>query len=367
MQTQYKVLEEKINTRINKVLDRGDYVLGNDVVELEKKLATCTGVKHCLSCASGTDALLLPLMAKKIGRGDAVFTTSFSFIATAEVISLVGARPIFVDVDKKTFNIDPVDLEDKINKTIKEGIYNPRCIIPVNIFGSLADYQQISKISSKYNLFVIEDGAQSFGATFQNHKSCSFGDVGATSFYPAKPLGCYGDGGAVFTNDDHLYSIMKSIRVHGEGIDKYHNDRIGLNSRLDTLQASILIEKLKIFDEELKKRNEIATLYSALLKDSFSLQYVSRGSVSSWAQFSLLAENNNKRQLILDKLNSKNIPAVIYYSIPLHLQLAFKNLGYKIGDLPNSEDISKRIFSIPMHPYLSNSEINKIAEVLIDG
>jgi len=305
-------------------------------------------------------------MAKGIAKGDAVFTTTFSFFATAEVIALAGATPVFVDIDKDTFNIDPKDLERKIKKVLKDGKLIPKCIIPVNIFGLIADFESIMRIRNKYNLFVIEDAAQSFGASMNNHFSCGFGDVGATSFYPAKPLGCYGDGGAIFTNDKGLYLKMKSIRVHGEGEDKYHNDRIGLNSRLDTLQAAVLLEKVKLLQGEIDKRNYIANLYRKKISNSFTIQSDINQSISAWAQFSLLAKNMDHRKKILNSLKNNNIPYSIYYSIPLHLQTAFKDLDYQIGDLPVAEDISKRIFSLPMHPYLLEKDIEKIINIISD-
>ena len=305
-------------------------------------------------------------MAKNIGPGDAVFTTSFSFFATAEVISLCGATPVFVDIDKSTFNINPELLKLKIKKILNDGVLRPKCVIPVNLFGLLSNYNEINQICKKFNLFIIEDAAQSFGSSYKNKFSCSFGDVGATSFYPAKPLGGYGDGGAIFTNDSKLYNTMKSIRVHGEGIDKYDNERIGLNSRLDTLQAAVLLEKLKIFNEELEKRNNVAQLYINALKDKYELQLVPESNISSWAQFSILAKNKEHREKIISTLNKSSIPTAIYYKKPLHLQTAFKYLNYNKGDCPISELISDCIFSIPMHPYLEKNDISKIINILLD-
>ncbi len=358
------MIRGNVEKRISSILDNGDYILGSDVHLLEKKLAEYVGVEECITCASGTDALLIPLMAQGIGPGDAVFTSSFSFFATAEVISLVGAHPVFVDIDEKTFNIDPILLEKEIQKVVKNNRLKPKCIIPVDLFGLLADYEKIMEIAKKYNLFVVEDAAQSFGASFNNKNSCSFGHVSGTSFYPAKPLGCYGDGGAIFTNDIDLSEKYKSIRVHGQGLDKYNNERIGLNSRLDSIQAAILICKMQIFDDEIKRRNEIAEFYSNELNQIVTTPYVNEKFISSWAQYSILTESEKHREIIIDSLKKHNIPSVIYYKTPLHLQNAFKQYGYKQGDFPISEKTSRRILSLPMHPYLNIKELNDVVEAI---
>ena len=301
-------------------------------------------------------------MAKKIGPGDAVFTTNFSFFATTEVISLLGATPIFIDIDESTFNINPQLLELEINRVIKDEKLNPRAIISVDLFGLLADYNEIERISRKFNLFLIEDAAQSFGATYNNKKACSFGDASATSFYPAKPLGCYGDGGAVFTDDDDLADICKSIRVHGEGKDKYDNIHVGLNSRLDTIQASILLNKMKIFDEELKLRNLVAKEYSKRIPENVKAPYIPNGFSSSWAQYSILCSNQDERNDIIDLLNKEDIPTSVFYRVPFN-----KNKVYSskvLNSFPVSEKISESILSLPMHPYLSNDEINMITSLI---
>tara|TARA_B100000029_G_C17479721_1_gene925102 strand:- start:55 stop:975 length:921 start_codon:yes stop_codon:yes gene_type:complete len=301
-------------------------------------------------------------MANKIGPGDAVFTTNFSFFATAEVISLVGATPIFIDIDQSTFNINPQLLELEIDKVIKDGKLNARAIISVDLFGLLADYSEIERISKKFNLFLIEDAAQSFGATYNDKKACSFGDASATSFYPAKPLGCYGDGGAIFTDNDNLADICKSIRVHGEGIDKYHNIRIGLNSRLDTIQAAILLNKMKIFDKELELRNLVAKEYSEKLPDNVKIQYIPKGFISSWAQYSILCNDQNERNDIIDILSKKNIPTAVFYKIPFNKNIIYSS---KVrNSFPISEEISKCILSLPMHPYLRNEEIRAITSLI---
>ncbi|MEN6623379.1 MAG: DegT/DnrJ/EryC1/StrS family aminotransferase [Smithella sp.] len=377
LKTQQKRIKSQLDANIERVLKHGNYIMGPEIKELEKKLAGYVDVKHAISCASGTDALLMALMAYGVGPGDAIFTTPFTFIATAEVVGLLGATPIFVDIDSKTFNIDPekLALAIKAVQNNDNSIYplpgieqakiklNPRGIIPVDLFGLLANYDEIKKIAGENSLFVIEDAAQSFGAEFNNRKSCSFGDISCTSFFPAKPLGCYGDGGMCFTNDDDLASIMESVRVHGKGSDKYDNIRIGINGRLDTLQAAILLAKFDIFPEEVELRDKAANFYTQALSGISSLKtpYVPSEYTSVWAQYSLLAENEQKRASLQKKLQEEKIPTAIYYPKPLHLQSAFGYLGYKKGDFPVSENCAERIFSLPMHPYLTEQDQETIA------
>tara|TARA_S200000501_G_scaffold198091_1_gene186451 strand:- start:21654 stop:22580 length:927 start_codon:yes stop_codon:yes gene_type:complete len=297
-------------------------------------------------------------MSKNIGNGDAVFTTNFSYFATTEVISLVGATPVFVDINEKTFNINPELLEIQINKTLDEGKLKPKAIIAVDLFGQLADYNKIEKIARKYNLFLIEDAAQSFGASQNGKISCSFGDVAATSFFPAKPYGCYGDGGAIFTNSSKLADIFKSIRMHGQGVDKYDNVRIGLNSRLDTIQAVVLLNKLKIFEDEIEKRNYVASYYSESLHKILETPLIERQNISSWAQYSVLVKDKKTRDLVIDFLNKKQIPTAIYYKKIFSKLKIYEN--NKFDDFKISQDISNRIFSIPMHPYLTRKQMDKI-------
>ena len=342
---------------------KSNFILGDKVEELEKKIANYVGVDECITCASGTDALLIPLMAHKISKGHAVITTNFSFFATTEVISLVGATPVFVDIDETTFNINPDLLELQINKTYDEGKYIPKAIIAVDLFGQLADYDKIEKIAKKYNLLLIEDACQSFGASYNDKKSCSFGNVGATSFFPAKPLGCYGDGGAIFTNDKDQAALYRSIRVHGQGADRYDNVRIGLNSRLDTIQASVLLNKLKIFDNELKKRQEIAKYYTDGLKEFLVVPSIKINNISSWAQYSLLAKNKSHRNDILKLFKNNNIPTAIYYNKIFSEIDFYKNNN---NTFPVSKSISEKIFSIPMHPYLTTKEMDKIINLIKD-
>jgi len=303
-------------------------------------------------------------MAKNIGVGDAVFTTNFSYFATTEVISLVGATPVFIDVNDRNFNINPDMLEFGIKEVLKKGKLVPKAIIAVDLFGQLADYDKIQNIAKKYNLFLIEDAAQSFGATYKEQRSCSFGDVSSTSFFPSKPFGCYGDGGAIFTNDSELAELCRSIRVHGQGVDKYDNVRIGLNSRLDTLQANVLLNKFNIFADELIARNKCANYYSQKISQYLVAPYIENDNISAWAQYSLLAKNEEERDSLIKYLKSKNIPSAIYYKKIFSKLELYKNL--ECASYPVSEDLSKRIFSIPMHPYLTDSDLDEIIFSIIE-
>lgn len=354
LEAQQKHIRPKIDAAINKVLNHGQYIMGPEVSLLETQLAKYVGVKHCVSVSSGTDALLLALMAYGIGPGDAVFTTPFTFFATAEVISLLGATPVFVDIDPQTFNIDPQKLEEALKSFDKP--LTPKGIIAVDLFGLPADYDEINAIARKYDLFVVEDAAQAFGAKYKGRIAGSLADVATTSFFPAKPLGCYGDGGAIFTDDDELADIYRSIRVHGKGKDKYDNIRVGVNGRLDTLQAAILIEKLNIYPEEFALRQKVAEHYSNCLIDSAEGGFkiippiVKDGYVSAWAQYSICCENRDELQTYL---KSVGIPSMIYYVTPLHLLGVMKYLGGQIGDFPVAERTSQSILSLPFYPYLS--------------
>ena len=361
LKTQQKRIRKPLEKRINKILDHGAYIMGPEVFELEEKLADYCGVKHAISCSSGTDALLIPLMAWGIGPGDAVFTTPFTYVATAEVISILGATPVFVDVYESTYNIDCDKLEIEINKVIEEGKLKPKAIIPVDLFGLPARYRLINKIAKKYNLKVIEDAAQSFGGSIRDKKVGTFGDIAATSFYPAKPLGCYGDGGAIFTNDDSLAEECKAIRIHGTKTDRYNSERIGLNGRFDSIQAAVVLEKLTIFDEELERRNIIDASYREYLNNA---QYHPDGYQSAHALFSITMGSKNKRDELIKRFTSKNIPTVIYYKFPIHMMKAFDFLGYEDNDLPISKKLSQTIVSLPMHPYLAKNDIHKIIETI---
>ena len=354
LKAQYKSIEARINSRINNVLETGKYIMGPEVFELEEKLAHYVGVKHCISCANGTDALQLALMAEGIGPGDVVFTTPFTFFATAEVIALVGATPVFVDIDESTFNIDPAKLAMTISEYTGPGV--PKAIIAVDLFGLPADYPKIESIAKQHGLFLIEDGAQGFGGEVDGRKACSFGDVATTSFFPAKPLGCYGDGGALFTNDDELAEILKSLRIHGKGRDKYDNVRIGMNSRLDTIQAAILLEKLEIFPAEVTLRNNVANLYSSLLGDDFIVPSVAGGFLSSWAQFTV-RHTVSSREAVMQQAKDHGVPTAVYYPTCMHLLNAFSDLNLDIGSFPIAEKLQTEVFSLPMHPYLTEDDV----------
>jgi len=367
LKAQQKRIRPQLEERIRKVLDHGQYIMGPEVKELEEKLAEFTGAKHAITCSSGTDALLMVLMAWGVGPGDAVFTTPFTFIATAEVISLLGATPVFVDIDPRTFNIDPEKLTLAI-QAVNENTssLSPKAIIPVDLFGLPADYDAIMPIAQKYNLLVLADAAQSFGGVYKGCKVGTLGHATATSFFPAKPLGCYGDGGAVFTDNDALAEKLTSIRVHGKNSNKYDNIRVGLNARMDTLQAAILLPKLEIFPEELEARQQVAHTYTEqFTKNSspFTVPYIPKGHKSAWAQYSILS---NCREEIIDHLKSEGIPSAIYYPKPLYMQTAFKVLGYKEENFPVAESISKQIFSLPMHPYLAEWQLLEITQVLMN-
>jgi dTDP-4-amino-4,6-dideoxygalactose transaminase len=348
LKAQYQHLKTRIDLRIQNVLDHGKYIMGPEVQELEIKLAEYVGVKHAITCANGTDALQLCLMALEIKEGDAVFCPTFTFFATAEVIAFANAVPIFVDSDESTFNICPVDLEKQILKVISEGELLPKAIIAVDLFGLPANYPEIEKLARKYKLKLIEDAAQGFGGSINGKKAGSFGDIATTSFFPAKPLGCYGDGGAVFTNNDRLAELIKSFRVHGKGTDKYDNVRIGINSRLDTIQAAILLEKLAEFPQELINRNLAASRYEKELAN-YNTPKVPKGYLSSWAQYTLVDKDRDE---IMADYKKRGIPTVVYYATCMHQQTAFSHLNYKLGDFPIAEKLSAEVFSIPMHPYL---------------
>lgn len=366
---QYQHLKTRIDKRIQTVLDHGQYIMGPEVQELEEKLAKYVGVKHAITCANGTDALTLALMALDIGENDAVFVPTFTFFASAESVAYAKATPVFVDSDEATFNICPVDLEKRIETVLAEGKLNLKAIMTVDLFGLPANYPAIQKIADKYNLKIIEDSAQGFGGEINIDGKCkragSFCDIATTSFFPAKPLGCYGDGGAIFTDNDEYAELIKSYRVHGKGTDKYDNVRIGMNSRLDTIQAAVLLEKLAEFPQELINRNKVANKYEAELGEKFNTPQVPDNYVSSWAQYTLVAPSTEQRTEIMAHLKDQDVPSVIYYGTCMHEQTALNDLGYTIGDFPVAEKMAKRVFSLPMHPYMDQpSQINVIKALL---
>lgn len=363
LQAQYKVLKEKIDTRIHRVLDHGQYIMGPEVYEFEGLLADYVGVKHVISCANGTDALQLSLMALGIGPGDAVITTPFTFFATAEAIALVGATPHFSDVDERTFNLCPVKLEEAILNFKPQRGEQLKAVIAVDLFGLPADYPKLEAICKKFNLKLIEDAAQGLGGSIGGKMAGSFGDIATTSFFPAKPLGCYGDGGAVLTNCDELAEIVKSLRVHGKGGDKYDNVRVGMNSRLDTIQAAVLLEKLEVFPVEIEARNEFANLYSMNLGGVCIPSFVPRGYSSSWAQYTVSL--SGKRKDVQDSLADQGIPSAIYYGCCLHNQTAFKYIAGG-ASLKVSESLANSVISLPMSPYLEHKDVNRVIDVLLD-
>lgn len=350
LKSQYKSIQEDINAKIQTVLNHGQFILGPEVSEFEKKLANYVGVKHCISVGNGTDALLIAMMALGIKSGDEVITTPFSFFATAETIVLLGAKPVFVDIDPQTYNLDPAKIEAAITPKTK-------LIIPVSLYGQCADFDTINAIAAKHNIPVIEDSAQSLGATYKGKYSGNLSTISCTSFFPSKPLGCYGDGGACFTNDDALAKSMQEIRVHGQD-RRYHHIAIGINGRMDTLQAAVLLAKLAIFENEIKKREQIGAHYTNLLKDKVITPYIASYNTCVYAQYTIQVENRDK---FAEALNKKGIPTAIHYPIPLHQQPVFAG-QYNDISMPISELVASRVISLPMHPYLTNEQIEYIAK-----
>ena len=364
---QYEKLKPEIDKGMQEVIDKTAFILGKPVTDLEKELAEYVGRKHCVACGNGTDALVLALKAYNIGQGDAVFTADFTYIASASCAELVGATSVFADIDLLTFNINPVSLEKQILRVIKEGKLKPKAIVPVDLFGQPANYNELVKIAKKYGLIIVEDAAQGFGGMIGNERACSFGEISCTSFFPAKPLGCYGDGGAIFTDDDKIAERIRSLRAGGKSpIDKYDNIEIGTNSRLDTIQAAILLPKLHAFrDYELKAVNDVANWYTERLKDYVITPTVLDGYLSSWAQYTILLKNKEERDMLQAKLKEKDIPSIIYYPRGMHQQQAFKNLNLKDEDYPNTVEATKRVLSLPMHPYMTEEEVDYICSVIL--
>ena len=357
-------IRAQIEKRFQGILDHGQYILGPEIREIEEKLAAYVGVPHAVSVASGTDALLMPLMAEKVGPGDAVFAPTFTFIATAGAIALTGATPVFVDIDPETFNIDAGRLEEAIAVTKAAGKLVPRAIIPVDLFGQPADYKAIQAIAERHGVFVLEDAAQSFGGSQDGRRTGALAGVAGTSFFPAKPLGAYGDGGMIFTASTEMRDRLLSIRVHGQGADKYTNVRVGINGRMDSLQAAVLLAKMEIFPEEMELRQQVAERYDRLLAGLVKTPAVRPGNVSAWAQYSVL---HPRRDELIARLRGAGIPTAVYYPIPLHLQQAFAHLGGKRGDFPVAEKVANEIFSLPMHPYLDEESQKRIAAVIAEA
>ncbi len=369
LKKQYQVLKADIDDAMQKVAASGNYIMGGPVIELEEQLADYVGVKHCITCANGTDALTLALKSLGIGKGDAVFVPDFTFFASAEVVALEGATPVFVDVNPRTFNIDVVSLKEAIDAVENEGILKMKAIIAVDLFGLPADFIAVRKIAKQHGLYVIEDGAQGFGGRMAEGIACSLGDISTTSFFPAKPLGCYGDGGAVFTNNDKWADIIRSLRIHGKGRNKYDNVRIGMNSRIDTLQAAILQVKLNAFKEhELEAVNHVAAQYTRLINqalgNAITTPYISEGYMSSWAQYTLQLTDASQRMGIQTHMKETGIPTMIYYPTPMSMQTAFSSV-HSYVDTPNAQKLSQCVLSLPMHPYLTDEDIQMIVDALV--
>jgi len=356
---QRRRLGKSIDAAVARVLTHCQFINGPEVTELEARLAEFSGAKHVVSCASGTDALLMVLMAKNIGRGDAVICPSFTFCATGEAVALTGATPVFVDVDAATFNIDATSLKNGIVAAKKQGL-KPRAVIPVDLFGQSADHDAIAAVAEAEGLFVLDDAAQGFGASYKGRRLGTLGHATATSFFPAKPLGCFGDGGAIFTDDSELAETLRSIRVHGQGSDKYDNVRLGLTGRLDTMQAAILIEKLKIFDDEIAARNKVAERYARGLGNVVTVPHLAAGCSSVWAQYTIRLPKGVNRDGFAAALKAQGIPTAIYYVKSMHQQTAYRDYPVAEGGLPVSEQLSDIVISLPMHAYLDEPTQERI-------
>lgn len=356
LKKQQDKIKDSLDKRMVAVLEHGKYIMGPEVKELEKKLAQYVGVKHCITVANGTDALMIAMMAVGVQAGDEIITSPFTFIATAEAAAFLGAKPVFVDIDEKTYNLDPNKLEQAITKKTK-------AIVPVSLYGQCADFDAINAIASKYQIPVIEDAAQSFGATYKGRRSCGLSTIGCTSFFPTKPLGCYGDGGACFTNDDKLAEFMRQDRVHGQD-RRYHHPRVGVNSRLDTLQAAVLLAKLEIFDEEVKRRAEIGAKYSAKLENANVITpYINKDNTSVYAQYTIQVEN---REEVQANLKEAGVPTAVHYPIPLNLQPVFEGLNQPEGSFPIAETVAKRVLSLPMSAWSTDEDMDEVVEIIIN-
>lgn len=367
LKKQYEVLKTDIDKGIADVIASSQFVSGPQVNQLEMELADYVGVKYCITCGNGTDALSLALMAWGVGKGDAVFVPDFTFFSSGECPADLGATPIYVDVDEQTYNLNPDKLEKAIKKVLADGKYTAKAVVAVDLFGLPADYERIKPICEKYNLLLLEDGAQGFGGTLNGKRACSFGDIGTTSFFPAKPLGCYGDGGAVFTDNDEWAELVRSMAVHGKSkTNKYDNLRLGMNSRLDTIQAAILLPKFEALKaHELEDINKVALMYDKALKDTpFTLPIIKGGFESSWAQYTIQLPEGTDRDVIQKKLKGKGIPAMVYYMKPMHLQKAFDGTDSEIADCPVTEKLCKNVLSLPMHPYMTQELVNEVVAAL---
>ncbi len=364
LKAQYARLKPEIDRNIARVLEHGRFIMGPEVAALEEALAAFSGVRHAVACGSGTDALQLPLMAWGIGPGDAVFVPGFTFAATAEVVALVGATPVFVDVVADSFNMDAASLEAAVERVAAESRMRPAAVIPVDLFGQPADYRAILPVARAHGLRVLADTAQGYGATLDGRRTGSIGDAAAASFFPAKPLGCYGDGGAVFTDDDGMAETLRSLRVHGQGADKYDNVLIGMNGRLDTVQAAILLEKLAIYEDEIAARQRVADAYDGALAAVTRSPRLIPGATSVWAQYTIALDD---RDGVATRLKAAGIPTAIYYARPLHRQTAYRHFPTAPGGLPVAESLAGEVLSLPMHPYLDAATQGRIVDALLDA
>lgn len=366
LQAQRKRIGNHIDKAVARVMEHGQFVLGPEVKQLEDALAQFCGARHAITCANGTDALILVLMAEGIGPGDAVFVPSFTFVATGECVALRRATPVFVDVDPRSFNMEPASLDRAITVASKAGL-TPRMVIAVDLFGRPADYSALRTVTDKHGLTLVADAAQSFGARLGETRVGVLADYTTASFFPAKPLGCYGDGGAILINDDTKAELLLSLRLHGQGNDRYDNVRIGLNSRLDTLQAAILLEKLRIFDSEIEARNEAARRYNALLSDIAVTPEMDQGITSVWAQYTILLSDSGTRKAVQSSCAASGVPTAIYYPIPLHRQTGYREFSMDPEGLPHSDWLAERVLSLPMHPYLTAAAQEQISRAVSDG
>jgi dTDP-4-amino-4,6-dideoxygalactose transaminase len=367
LKAQYQALKSEIDEAVLNVMSRAAFIMGDEVHEFEKRFADYLGVKHVVSCANGTDALQLIYMAREVGEGDAVFVSDMTFIASVEPASFLGATPVFCDIDINTFNISPASLRSQIELVLKEGRLRPKCIVAVDFLGNPCDYEEIAKIAEEYGMFVIEDAAQSISGEYRGRKCGSLGDVAATSFFPTKPLGCYGDGGAVMTNLDGEAELMRSLRVHGSGKSKYDNVRIGLNSRLDTIQAAVLNVKLGYLGREINMRQELAKKYTVALEGKYKVQSVQDGNICAYAQFSLLTNSGQDREGSLKALKDRGIPSMVYYPNPLHVLPVFHESGDERKSFPVAEKYSAMSFSIPFSPYMDERDFENVVSALSEN
>ena len=365
LKKQYEAVRVEIDHAIKAVLESTSFIMGEEVKKLEKELADYVGAKECITCGNGTDALQLALMVWGVGKGDAIFLPDFTFFSTGEVVAALGAIPIFVNVERDTYNISIEDLQNKIDRILKEDQLTPKAVISVDLFGLPANYDKIRPLAEKYGLKLLEDGAQGFGGSVQGKKACSFGDISTTSFFPAKPLGCYGDGGAIFTDNEEWAELLRSYRVHGKGNNKYDNVRVGMNSRLDTIQAAVLRVKLKQFrDVELDMVQEVAEYYNTKLQGKVQLPFIPKGYLSSYAQYTIQARNREERDSIQVILQAKGIPSMIYYTKPMHSQKAFDEKALIDIESLYTQEICDRVLSLPMHPYMAKEDIDRVCEAL---